>query len=98
MAQLFEGQLRDCDGTAFTVVLPMVGLKSWSRYLKHFRWKEAHVVQVEGLGEVKHWLLRYEKGDGSLPRGEAGQTTSVGRAWAQVEGMEDAMVENLEAQ
>jgi site-specific DNA-cytosine methylase len=73
MAVLFEGQLRDCAGTSFTVVLPVVGLKAWSRYLKHFRHKEVVDVQVEGLGVVKHWVLRYEKGDGILPRGRQAQ-------------------------
>jgi hypothetical protein len=51
----------------------MVGMRVWSKYLKHFRRREVHDVQVEGLGRVKHWFLRFEAGDALLPRGRAGQ-------------------------
>ena len=69
MEILLEAQLRLGESTAFTVVTPAVGLQDWRKYLKHFRRKEIHKVVVQGLGEVKHWLLRFEAGDGLLPRG-----------------------------
>jgi hypothetical protein len=65
---LLDAQLREGSSTSFTVVAPMVGLQRWRKYLKHFRRKEVHKVTVPGLGEVKHWLLRFEAGDGLLPR------------------------------
>ena len=39
---------------------------AWRKYLKHFRRKIELPVDVPGLGVVKHWLLRYEPGDGLL--------------------------------
>ena len=69
MQQLLEAQLRLGETTAFTVVVPAVGMREWRKYLKHFRRKEVHKVAVPGLGEVKHWLLRFEAGDGRLQRG-----------------------------
>ena len=71
MEILLEAQLRMGESTAFTVVTPAVGMQEWRKYLKHFRRKEIHKVVVQGLGEVKHWLLRFEAGDGLLPRGAA---------------------------
>ena len=71
MEILLEAQLRMGETTAFTVVTPAVGMQEWRKYLKHFRRKEIHKVVVQGLGEVKHWLLRFEAGDGLLPRGAA---------------------------
>ena len=68
LERLLEAQLLEPATTAFTVVAPMVGLHKWRKYLKHFRRKEVHKVVVQGLGEVKHWLLRFEAGDGLLPR------------------------------
>jgi hypothetical protein len=65
---LLEAQLRFGETTSFTVVAPAVGMREWRKYLKHFRRKEIHKVSVPGLGEVKHWLLRFEAGDGLLPR------------------------------
>jgi hypothetical protein len=70
MEILLEAQLRLGGSTAFTVVTPAVGLQDWRKYLKHFHRKEIYKVVVPGLGEVKHWLLRFEAGDGLLPRGE----------------------------
>ena len=70
MEVLLEAQLRLGETTAFTVVTPAVGMQEWRKYLKHFRRKEIHKVVVPGLGEVKHWLLRFEAGDGMLPRGQ----------------------------
>ena len=75
---LLDAQLREGSTTAFTVVAPMVGLQSWRKYLKHFRRKEVHKVKVPGLGEVKHWVLRFEAGDGLLPRGAEGRVGSSG--------------------
>lgn len=69
---LLEAQLRRAD-TSFTVIAPAVGTREWSKYLKHFRRKEIHKVYVQGLGEVKHWLLRFEAGDGLLPRGQGAE-------------------------
>ena len=73
LGALLEAQLREGGSTSFTVVAPMVGLRGWRKYLKHFRRREVHKVWVPGLGEVKHWLLRYEGGDGLLPRGREAQ-------------------------
>ena len=82
---LLEAQLRLGETTSFTVVAPAVGMQEWRKYLKHFRRKEIHKVAVPGLGEVKHWLLRFEAGDGLLPRtgesssGVDGKSNSSGR-------------------
>lgn len=65
---LLDAQLRECDGTSFTVIVPMIGLRHWRKFLKHFRCKKVLPVEVPGLGTVKHWYLRYEAGDGKLPR------------------------------
>ena len=43
-------------------------MREWSRYFKHFRHKKVYAMQVEWLGEVHHWVLRYEPGDGRRPR------------------------------
>ena len=73
MEILLEAQLRMGKTTAFTVVTPAVGMQEWRKYLKHFRRKEIHKVAVQGLGEVKHWLLRFEAGTGLLPRGSSAE-------------------------
>ena len=72
------------------MIVPQVGMRSWSKYIKHFKRRESHEVHVEGLGKVKHWLLRFERGDGLLPRGptdhtgvtdwEVGEDTDTGPA------------------
>jgi hypothetical protein len=69
---LMDAQLRLGSSTSFTVVVPMVGMRIWSKYLKHFRRREVHDVHVEGLGAVKHWFLRFEAGDALLPRSKRG--------------------------
>jgi hypothetical protein len=68
MCIMLEAQLRLGRSTSFTVVVPQVGMSGWSRYLKHFRHKTVHEVHVEGLGSVRHWLLRFAPGDAFLPR------------------------------
>ena len=72
LEMLLDAQLRQPEDTAFTVIVPQVGMRTWSKYVKHFRRRESHEVHVEGLGKVKHWLLRFERGDGLLPRGVEG--------------------------
>ena len=74
LEMLLDAQLRLPEDTAFTVIVPQVGMRSWSKYIKHFKRRESHEVHVEGLGKVKHWLLRFERGDGLLPRGPADHT------------------------
>ena len=69
LGRLLEAQLRRGTSTSFTVVVPQVGMRAWSKFLKHFRRREVHNVLVPGLGPVKHWFLRFEPGDGLLPRG-----------------------------
>lgn len=64
MEVMMDAALRDPDHTSFTVVVPRVGMKKWSRYFKHFLYKQIYAMQVEGLGEVHHWVLRFEPGDG----------------------------------
>ena len=71
MELLMEAQLREGRTTSFTVIAPMVGLRKWRKYLKHFRSQQVHKVLVPGLGDVKHWLLRFEAGDALLPRASA---------------------------
>ena len=72
MELLLEGQLREGRTTSFTMVVPFqMGMSSWSRFLRHFRTKRVFRVRVPGLGEMKHWFLRFERGDGLLPRGQA---------------------------
>jgi hypothetical protein len=73
LEMLLDAQLRQPEDTAFTVIVPQVGMRTWSKYIKHFKRRESHEVHVEGLGKVKHWLLRFEQGDGLLPRGLEGQ-------------------------
>lgn len=68
LERLMEAQLRDGANTAFTVITPAVGLRAWKKYMKHFRKKTLVPLEVVGLGDVKHWVLRYERGDGLLPR------------------------------
>jgi hypothetical protein len=65
---MLDAQLRLGHTTSFTVVVPLIGASTWARFLKHFRSKTEHDVHVEGLGVVKHWLLRFHAGDGFLPR------------------------------
>ena len=73
MELLLEGQLRESTTTSFTVVIPcQIGMSIWSRFLRHFRHKQVFRVRVPGLGEMKHWFLRFEAGDGLLPRGVGG--------------------------
>lgn len=67
-AMLLEAQLRHPTTTSFTVVVPQIGVRGWSKYLKHFRHKRECEVHVSGLGYVKHWVLRYEAGDGLRER------------------------------
>ena len=69
LEKLLEAQLLEPSTTSFTVVAPAVGLQRWRKYLKHFRHREVHLVTVQGLGAVKHWLLRFERADGLLARG-----------------------------
>ena len=64
LERMLDAQLRQPKSTSFTVVVPVVNLIKWRKYLKHFRRKVELPVHVEGLGIVKHWLLRYEAGDG----------------------------------
>ena len=67
LSWLLEAQLRQPDATAFTVVVPMVSMRSWRKYLKHFRRKKRFKMEVEGLGtKVAHLLMRYEAGDAML--------------------------------
>ena len=68
MEVAMDAALREPDTTSFTMVIPRVGMRKWSRYFKHFRHKKVYAMQVEGLGEVHHWVLRYEPGDGRRPR------------------------------
>ena len=68
MERLLDGQLRRARTTAFTVITPAVGLKEWRKYLKHFRSRRMVPLEVPGLGTIKHWVLRFEAGDGLLPR------------------------------
>jgi hypothetical protein len=82
---LLDAQLRQPQ-TAFTVVVPQVGMRLWSKYLKHFRRKETHEVHVTGLGLVKHWLLRFEAGDGLLPRKANSETETEAEVGMGVEG------------
>ena len=70
LERLMEGQLRMGDATAFTVIVPAVGLRAWRKYLKHFRKRKLWPIEVPGIGAVKHWYLRYEAGDGLLPKGQ----------------------------
>jgi hypothetical protein len=101
MGLMLEAQLRLGHTTSFTVVVPQVGVSGWSRYLKHFRRKEVHDVHVEGLGVVRHWLLRFAAGDAFLPRTPpappdgaphsrgacvGGEWETVSRAWAGEQG------------
>ena len=65
-----DAQLRMGHSTSFTVVVAQVGTSRWSRFLKHFRHKEVHDVDVPVLGVVRHWLLRFEAGDAMLPRAQ----------------------------
>ena len=66
LERVLDAQLRRPHDTAFTVVVPLVNVIAWRKYLKHFRRKIELPVDVPGLGVVKHWLLRYEPGDGLL--------------------------------
>ena len=68
MEVAMDAALREPDTTSFTMVIPRVGMRKWRRYFKHFRHKKVYAMQVEGLGEVHHWILRYEPGDGRRPR------------------------------
>ena len=70
MERLMDAQLRAGSTTSFTIIAPMIGLREWRKYLKHFRHKEVVKLEVPGLGTVKHWYLRYEAGDALLPRGQ----------------------------
>ena len=64
LQQLLEAQLRQPETTAFTVVVPLVNMRTWRKYVKHFRRKRVFDVMVEGLAApVKHILLRCEAGD-----------------------------------
>lgn len=66
---MLESQLREPADTSFTVVVPMIGVRNWARFLKHFR-QEKFAIHVEELGDVMHWLLRFEPGDGLRARAE----------------------------
>jgi hypothetical protein len=88
MEIMLEAQLRLGLSTSFTVVVPQVGVRAWSRFLKHFRHKKVFEVHVAGLGAVKHWLLRFEEGDAMLPRKqrtaegqEVGEDEEMGVWW-----------------
>ena len=84
LERLMEGQLRLGSRTAFTVIVPAVGLRTWRKYLKHFRKRQLYPVEVPGIGTVKHWYLRYEAGDGLLPKKQTE---------AREEGMEEEEIE-----
>jgi len=66
-SRLLDAQLRCPQDTAATVVVPMLGMRAWSKYIKYFR-RRVFKQWVEGLGEVAHLVLRFEAGDGLLPR------------------------------
>ena len=68
MDRLLTAQLLDSENTAFIVVVAAVGVRAWSRYLKHFRSKREVPMHVEGLGVIRHWLLEYAAGDGRKER------------------------------
>ena len=68
LERLMDAQLCEGSSTAFTVIVPMVGLRGWRKYLKHFRSKQAVGLEVGDLGIIKHWVLRFERGDGLLPK------------------------------
>ena len=70
MDQLLAAQMVEPLHTAFSVVVPAVGVRAWSKYLKHFRQKREVAMHVNGLGIVRHWLLEYRAGDGRIRRGE----------------------------
>ena len=71
---MLEAQLRQPETTAFTAVMPLVNMRTWRKYVKHFRRKKVFEVEVAGLAApVKHILLRCERGD-SL-RGKTPPTT-----------------------
>ena len=70
MDHLLGAQLVEPLKTAFSIVVPAVGVKAWSKYLKHFRDKREVAMHVEGLGVVRHWLLKYNASDGRIRRGE----------------------------
>ena len=89
MDQLLGAQLVEPLNTEFSIVVPAVGVKAWSKYLKHIRQKREVAMHVEGLGVVRHWLLEYRAGDGRLRRGEAVEIPTedfVQRQWARAEG------------
>ena len=89
MDQLLGAQLVEPLKTEFSIVVPAVGVKAWSKYLKHIRQKREVAMHVEGLGVVRHWLLEYRAGDGRLRRGEAVEIPTedfVQRQWARAEG------------
>lgn len=85
---LTDAQLRLGSSTSFTVVVPMVGMRMWPKYLKHFRRREVHDVHVEGLGTVKHWLLRFEAGGALLPRSKRDGQAEEEEQEAEVKGEE----------
>ena len=65
-AWALDAQLRKPATTSFTFVLPMFGLRLWSKFRKHFRSKRRFKLEVPGLGMVTHEILRYSAGDGLL--------------------------------
>ena len=65
-AWALDAQLRKPATTSFTFVLPMFGLRLWSKFRKHFRSKRRFKLEVPGLGMVTHEVLRYSAGDGLL--------------------------------
>jgi hypothetical protein len=83
-----EGQMREGKTTAFTVITPAVGLREWRKYLKHFRQRVLLPLEVPGLGTVKHWVLRFNAGDGLLPRGMADEEDMLESDGRNTEGLE----------
>ena len=57
-----DARLRDTT-SSFTFVAPMVRMRSWAKYLKHFRRRGQFLVDVPGLGMVRHLVLRSEPYD-----------------------------------
>ena len=88
LERLMEGQMREGKTTAFTVITPAVGLREWRKYLKHFRQRVLLPLEVPGLGTVKHWVLRFNAGDGLLPRGMADEEDMLESDGRNTEGLE----------
>ena len=78
MGWLLDAQLRQPATTAFTVVVALAGVRGWRRAAKHFRSRERVRLQVQGLGNVWHMVLRYEKGDGLLGKPKRVESESEG--------------------